>query len=64
MPLPPGKKNIGRNITELSQTGRPRAQVLAIALKTAGVPKAKPRPKASGMTLRERCKGCAKGAGK
>lgn len=45
MPLLPGKANIGRNIKELEQPsahapkGRPYEQALAIALKTAGVPK-------------------------
>lgn len=42
MPLKPGKKNIGANITELEQHGsRPRSheQILAIALRVAGVPK-------------------------
>jgi|SRR5208282_30595 len=45
MPLLPGKANIGRNITELEQPsahapeGRKYRQALAIALKTAGVPK-------------------------
>lgn len=49
MPLLPGKQNIGPNITELEQPsphapeGRPYNQALAIALKTAGVPKAKDR---------------------
>jgi hypothetical protein len=33
MPLKPGKKNIGYNIRELMQTGRTRAQSIAIALK-------------------------------
>jgi hypothetical protein len=40
VPLLPGKDNIGRNIKELEQHGtRPRshAQILAIALHTAGV---------------------------
>ena len=37
MPLKSGKSNIGNNISELEGTGRPYAQALAIALKTAGV---------------------------
>lgn len=43
MPLLPGVKNIGKNITELknSPTKRPRRQILAIALRTAGVKKKK-----------------------
>ncbi len=41
MPLKPGKKNIGSNVSELLATGRPRKQALAIALKTAGVDKKK-----------------------
>lgn len=39
MPLLPGKKNIGANITELKEHGsRPRSnkQILAIALRAAG----------------------------
>jgi hypothetical protein len=42
MPLLKGKANIGANIRELEQNGsRPRShqQILAIALKTAGVAK-------------------------
>ena len=42
MPLLKGVANIGRNITELQEHGtRPRSkkQILAIALRTAGVPK-------------------------
>ena len=45
MPLKPGKSNIGKNIRELEQPsehapeGRPYKQALAIALKTAHVPK-------------------------
>lgn len=35
MPLLPGKANIGKNIKELEDTGRPRKQVLAIALDEA-----------------------------
>lgn len=41
MPLLKGKKNIGANIKELEQTGRPFKQSLAIALKTASVTKKK-----------------------
>ncbi len=36
MPLLKGKSNIGNNIKELTGTGRPYKQSLAIALKTAG----------------------------
>ena len=38
MPLVPGhsKEVISKNIHELSQTGRPHAQVIAIALHNAG----------------------------
>ena len=45
MPLKPGKANIGPNIKELERpsahapSGRPYEQALAIALKTAGIPK-------------------------
>lgn len=41
MPLMPGKKQIGANIKELESAGRPYQQSLAIALKTAKMPKAK-----------------------
>lgn len=41
MPLLPGQKSIGPNIKELEGTGRSYQQSLAIALKTAGVPKKK-----------------------
>ncbi len=50
MPLKPGKENLGYNIKELSGTGRPHDQVLAIALKEAGM--ARPRkPKKKGTKL-------------
>ena len=39
MPLKPGKRSIAANIRELKASGRPQAQAVAIALKTAGVPK-------------------------
>ena len=35
MPLPGGKKNIGKNIKELVSTGRPKKQAIAIALDNA-----------------------------
>lgn len=35
MPLLPGKKNIGFNISELQSTGRPHDQAVAIALSNA-----------------------------
>jgi hypothetical protein len=35
MPLLPGKKNIGHNVTVEENAGRPKAQALAIALATA-----------------------------
>lgn len=54
MPLLKGKKNIGKNITELKKDNqkegkekgaggkvRPMKQIVAIALSTAGVPKKK-----------------------
>jgi hypothetical protein len=41
MPLKKGKKNIGPNITKLKSEGYPPSQAKAIALKTAGVSKAK-----------------------
>lgn len=37
MPLLKGRSNIGRNYRLLRAEGRPRAQALAIALRTAGV---------------------------
>ena len=37
MPLKPGKKNIGVNIKELIDTGRPKKQAIAIALHEAKV---------------------------
>jgi hypothetical protein len=36
MPLKKGLQNIGKNISELMQTGRSRAQSTAIALRVAG----------------------------
>ena len=41
MPLLPGKKNVGRNIKELEDSGHPRKQAVAIALKEAGESKSK-----------------------
>jgi hypothetical protein len=41
MPLLKGKKNVGKNISELLATGRPKKQAEAIALKTAGESKKK-----------------------
>ena len=35
MPLLPGKKNIGHNISEMESSGHPRAQAIAAALNTA-----------------------------
>jgi len=35
MPLKPGKKNIGKNIEELENSGRPKNQAIAIALDKA-----------------------------
>ena len=32
MPMKPGKKNIGKNLTKLKEEGYPRKQALAIAL--------------------------------
>ena len=39
MPLKKGKENIGRNIREMERSGHPKAQAVAAALRTAGVPK-------------------------
>lgn len=41
MPLLPGKKNIGKNIRTEVAASKPVAQAKAIALRVAGVPKAK-----------------------
>lgn len=41
MPLRKGRKNIGKNIEELMQTGRSYKQSLAIALRVANVQKGK-----------------------
>lgn len=53
MPLLPGKGNMGANIKELMNTGRPQKQAIAIAYSVAARGKAKPpgkrlaRPKGS-----------------
>lgn len=39
MPLLKGKSNVGHNVEEMEAHGHPRAQALAAALRTAGVPK-------------------------
>jgi hypothetical protein len=41
MPLLKGKENIGHNVETEEAAGKSKAQSVAIALKTAGVPKAK-----------------------
>jgi len=43
MPLPKGKKNIGRNIKTEVRHGKPKREATAIALRVAGVPKKKSR---------------------
>ena len=45
MPLKPGKKNIGKNISELKKSGRPLNQSIAIAMAEAGKAKKKDKPK-------------------
>ncbi len=35
MPLLKGNKNIGKNISEMEQSGHPKKQAIAIALNTA-----------------------------
>jgi hypothetical protein len=39
MPLKKGKENIWRNVREMERSGHPKAQAVAAALRTAGVPK-------------------------
>ena len=41
MPLFKGKENIGKNVKTEEAAGKPKAQAVAIALREAGVPKAK-----------------------
>lgn len=41
MPLLKGKENIGHNVETEENAGKPHAQAVSIALKTAGVPKAR-----------------------
>lgn len=41
MPLPKGKKNIGKNIKKLKKEGKPQKQAIAIALNVAGQSKKK-----------------------
>lgn len=36
MPLKRGKKNIGKNISELVESGRPQKQAIAIAMSKSG----------------------------
>lgn len=44
MPLLKGRENVGRNVKTEEAAGKPKAQAVAIALKTAEVPKAKDQP--------------------
>ena len=44
MPLLKGKSEIGHNVKTEEAAGKPKAQAVAIALKTANVPKAKDGP--------------------
>jgi hypothetical protein len=53
MPLKRGKTNIGSNLRRLRAEGKPRKQALAIALRTAGVPKRRGRTKAKGRGRRK-----------
>ena len=43
MPLKPGKKNIGKNIKEMINSGYPKDQAIAASLNKAG--KSKPKKK-------------------
>ncbi len=45
MPLKPGKKNIGSNVSEMEASGYPHDQAVAAALNTALDKKKKPKPK-------------------
>ncbi|MCI0557536.1 MAG: hypothetical protein MN733_03495 [Nitrososphaera sp.] len=45
MPLLPGKKNIGANISELERSGKPHDQAIAIAMSEAGMSKKKKKKK-------------------
>jgi biotin operon repressor len=45
VPLKKGKASIGPNVKKLKQEGYPVKQAQAIALKTAGVPKARKKKK-------------------
>jgi hypothetical protein len=52
VPLPKGKKNIGRNIAELERSGRKKSQAIAIALDVAreggaDIPKRGKKPRRS-----------------
>lgn len=50
MPLLAGKRNIGRNISEMEAAGHPRSQSIAAALRKAGVKrKDTPMKKSGGM---------------
>jgi hypothetical protein len=50
MPLLPGKKNIGFNISELKASGRPQNQAVAIALSNAYDKMSKKKAKAKKKT--------------
>ena len=50
MPLLPGKKNIGKNISEMEKSGHPKKQAIAASLNEARksgakIPKKKSKPK-------------------
>jgi len=47
MPLPKGKKNIGKNIKKLQKEGKPRKQAIAIALNVAGKGRKRKKKRAS-----------------
>lgn len=50
MPLKPGKKNIGKNIKEMENSGHPKDQAIAASLNVARKSGAKVAPKNTSKT--------------